>query len=159
MHALDLHQVIAWVLCPFVFFLGVPRSEVFGLAYIAAGRLLVGTDFAYAALSAGMQPGVGGTVVPFSRRGFEVMTVALGGSASLGGLCVWSLLFWGGLRFFFYCVGWWLMGCVFLFWLASLGIQVGVMTALAPPSRKTTICMGAIPALLVATVRFFGGRV
>ena len=111
----------------------------------------MGTDFAYAALSAGMQPGVGGTVVPFSRRGFEVMTVALGGSASLGGLCVWSLLFWGT-AYPFYWLGWWLMGCDFL---ASLGIQVGVMTALAPPSRKTAICMGAIPALLVATVCFF----
>lgn len=36
--------------------------------------------------------------------------------------------------------------------LGSLGVQVGVMTALAP-GRKGAICKSAILALLVATVR------
>ena len=81
-HTLDLHQIFAGLLYPFVFFLGVPRREVFSLAYVMAGKMLVSSDFAYAALSAGMvdKPGV----VPFSERGFAVIAFALADGASLG---------------------------------------------------------------------------
>ena len=82
MHSLDVRQIFAGLLYPFVFFLGVPRREVFSLAYVMAGKMLVSSDVAYAALSAGMvdQPGV----VPFSERGFAVIAFALADGASLG---------------------------------------------------------------------------
>ena len=78
-HNLDLHQVVAGPLFPLVFFLGVPRKEIFNLSYIVSGRLLVSSDFAYAALAKAMAG-----PAPFSSRGFGVLTFALANTGSLG---------------------------------------------------------------------------
>jgi concentrative nucleoside transporter, CNT family len=79
--ALDLHQVVAGPLYPLSFFLGMPRNEIFNLAYIVSGKLLVSSDFAYASLAKIMA-----SSAPFSARGFSVISFALANTASLGAL-------------------------------------------------------------------------
>lgn len=121
-HSLDLHLVLAAPLAPFVFFLGIPRHEVWRMSYILSGKLLVNSDFAMAALNVAMSGAPGGVGPgsgdgPISMRAYNVMIGALANTANLG----------------------------------SLGIQVGAMVAMAP-KKKRVICKAAIPALLVATV-------
>lgn len=77
---LDAHIVIAGTLVPFVFFLGVPRAEVWRLSNIVAGKLLVSPDYAQAALHAAR--------ASLSSRGAAVTAVALANSATVASLGV-----------------------------------------------------------------------
>lgn len=77
-HNLDLHLVVAAPIAPFVFFLGVPRDEVWRISYIVSGKFLISSDFGFAQLATTMAgPN------PFSTRGFNVISVALANTASL----------------------------------------------------------------------------
>lgn len=80
--ALDLHLVFAAPMAPFVFFLGVPRDEVWRMSYIVSGKLLISGDFGVAALKAVMAgPN------PFSARTLAVGGMALCNTANLGECC------------------------------------------------------------------------
>ncbi|KIJ34844.1 hypothetical protein M422DRAFT_181588 [Sphaerobolus stellatus SS14] len=113
-HNLDVHRAASPVFVPFVFFLGVPRHEVWTASYMLSHHFFVSPDFAYgqlAALMAGPKP--------LSLRGFSLISMALANNACL----------------------------------ASLGLQVGLMSTFIPASKKSSMAATAIHSMFIAIVR------
>ncbi|KIJ50879.1 hypothetical protein M422DRAFT_203882 [Sphaerobolus stellatus SS14] len=80
-HNLDVHRALSPLLVPFVFFLGIPRHEVWTASYMLSHRFCVSSDFGFAQLAA-LMAGPN----PLSTRAFNIISIAMSSSASLSSL-------------------------------------------------------------------------